>query len=101
MLDPGFGFGKLGAENLALLKDLQRLQRLRLPVLIGLSRKGFLAKAVEAARPGIAGIGRVAPTVAANAAAILSGAHLLRVHDVRPAVEAAAIVDGLLAELPA
>lgn len=105
VLDPGFGFGKLGAENLAMLARLDALHALELPLLIGLSRKGFLAKAVESARPLAAGsaedasLRRLYPTLAANVAAILGGAHILRVHDLRPAAEAAAIADALLAEV--
>lgn len=105
VFDPGFGFGKLSAENLAMLARLDALHALELPLLIGLSRKGFLAKAVEAARPLAAGaaedasLRRLYPTLAANVAAILSGAHILRVHDLRPAAEAAAIADALLAEV--
>ena len=96
VLDPGFGFGKLGAENLALLARLDALHALHLPLLIGLSRKGFLAKAVAAASPHPTD--RLHPTLAANVAAILAGAHILRIHDLRPAAEAAAIADALLAE---
>ncbi len=107
VLDPGFGFGKLGAENVALLAGLHALHTLGLPVLIGLSRKGFLARTVGATRPAradapeAAAARRLFPTLAANVTAILGGAHLLRVHDIRPAAEAAAIADAVLAENPA
>lgn len=105
VVDPGFGFGKLGGENLALLAGLDRLRAFELPVLIGLSRKGFLAKAVEAAWPGgvedQAALRRAYPTLAANVAAILGGTHIVRVHDLRPAAEAAAIADAVLAEVSA
>ena len=96
VLDPGFGFGKLGGENLALLARLDQLHALHLPLLIGLSRKSFLAKAVAATLPHP--VDRLHPTLAANVAAIFAGAHILRVHDLRPAAEAAAAADAILAE---
>ena len=103
VIDPGFGFGKLGPENLALLAHLRSLQSLGLPLLAGISRKGFLGQTVEAALApegrSAEFSGRLYPTLAANVAAVLGGAHLLRVHDLQPAAEAAAIADALLAEL--
>lgn len=89
VLDPGFGFGKRGKENFALLHRLNALHDAGRPLLIGLSRKGFLAPEVAASE-------RVAVTVAANTEAILQGAHVVRVHDVRETVEAAKRADELL-----
>ena len=99
VLDPGFGFGKRLGENYPLLARLNQLQQLNLPILAGVSRKGFLAHALaplyeEAPPPPEA---RLHATTAANVAAILAGAHIVRTHDVRPAVEAAAIADRILA----
>ena len=103
VLDPGFGFGKLGAENLALLAHFDRLQALGRPLLAGISRKGFLRQTVEAALPAHArsndAASQLYPTLAASVAAVLAGAHLLRVHDILPVAEAVAIADALLAEL--
>jgi dihydropteroate synthase len=96
VLDPGFGFGKRGVENFALLAGLGRLHELGRPLLIGLSRKGFLGEAVRDDGPG--SDARRTATVAANTAAILAGAHVLRVHDVAAAVAAVAVADALLAE---
>jgi dihydropteroate synthase len=98
VVDPGFGFGKRGAENFALLAGLGRLRELGRPLLIGLSRKGFLAEAVQPVQkkgqePAEA---RRIATVAANVAAIMAGAHVLRVHDVQAAREASAVADALL-----
>jgi dihydropteroate synthase len=93
--DPGFGFGKRGAENWALLAGFARLHELGRPLLAGLSRKSFLRDALgnlPAATPDPL---RTA-TTAANTAAILAGAHILRVHDVPAAREAAAIADAVL-----
>ena len=92
VLDPGFGFGKLGAENFTLLAGLSRFRGLGLPLLAGVSRKGFLAEAVA----GVGAADRGNATVAANVAAILGGAHILRVHDLQAAREAAAVGDALL-----
>jgi dihydropteroate synthase len=103
VIDPGFGFGKRLDENYPLLADLSALHRLHLPIMVGVSRKSFLTQGRQSgpvegghspsAHPGIA---RLHATTAANVAAILSGAHILRVHDVRPAVEAAVVADGVL-----
>lgn len=99
VLDPGFGFGKVGTENFALLAGLDQLSRLGRPVLAGLSRKGFLGAAVKSLQPADLPLadGRRTPTTAAQTAAILAGAHILRVHELQPAREAAAIADALLA----
>jgi dihydropteroate synthase len=93
VLDPGFGFGKLAEANYALLAGFGELRRLGYPVLAGLSRKGFLAA------PRLDGVpeDRLPGTLAANTAAVLAGAHVLRVHDVRAAVRAAGVADAILA----
>lgn len=91
VLDPGFGFGKLGAENFTLLSKLGQLHSLELPILAGLSRKSFLGKT-----SGISPDSREDATTAANTAAILAGAHLLRVHNVAAARHAAAVADAIL-----
>jgi dihydropteroate synthase len=104
VLDPGVGFGKRLDENYPLLAHLDQLQRFNLPILIGASRKGFLGYTLAESNP-LAALhpttpptdGRLHATTAANVAAILAGAHILRVHDVRPAAEAAAIADRILA----
>jgi dihydropteroate synthase len=107
VLDPGFGFGKLLDENYPLLAHLSELQQFELPILVGVSRKGFLAQTLaqslslsillDGASPSMED--RLHATNAANVAAILSGAHILRTHEVRPAVEAAAIADRILTAL--
>ena len=107
VLDPGFGFGKRLDENYSLLAHFDELQRFNLPLLAGVSRKSFLARTIsqhpslsvllEGATPSMDD--RLHATTAANVAAILAGAHILRTHDVRPAVEAAAIADQILAAL--
>jgi len=98
VVDPGFGFGKLGAENVPLLAGISRMSELGLPVLAGVSRKGFLGELVsgmQAAEMDVASARRTA-TIAANVAAILGGAHVVRVHEVRAAREAAAVADAVM-----
>ena len=98
-LDPGFGFGKNFEENYPLLANLGPLQRLGFPILAGTSRKSFIGRSVGKRRGGedAAAGDRLYGSLAAMVASILHGAHIVRVHDVRPAVEAAAIADEVLA----
>jgi dihydropteroate synthase len=107
VLDPGFGFGKRLDENYPLLAHFDQLQKFTLPLLAGISRKGFLAHTL-AQHPSLAILlngatpsmeDRLQATTAANVAAIFAGAHILRTHDVRPAVEAAAIADRIVETL--
>lgn len=99
ILDPGFGFGKRLGENYPLLAALERLQVLGLPILAGASRKSFLGNALAPLYEGTPppAEARLHATTAANVAAILAGAHVIRTHDVRPAAEAAAVADRILA----
>jgi dihydropteroate synthase len=103
VLDPGLGFGKRLDENYPILAHLDQLQRFNLPLLVGASRKGFLGHTLAESNPLAAALhstdARLHATTAANVAAIFAGAHILRVHDVRPAAEAAAIADRILAAL--
>lgn len=92
VIDPGFGFGKLGDENFSLLAHLQDLAEFDLPVLAGISRKRFLTAHMDDPTAEQ----RLGATVAANVAAIFCGAHLLRVHDVAAARAAAAVADTVL-----
>ncbi|HEX4008093.1 MAG TPA: dihydropteroate synthase [Acidobacteriaceae bacterium] len=101
VLDPGYGFGKMHDENYPLLAHLDELLSLGCPLLAGVSRKSFLGHSVAAAI-GAADVpvhARGNATLAATTAAILAGASIVRVHDVRPALEAAAIADAILAAL--
>jgi dihydropteroate synthase len=98
VVDPGFGFGKRGKENFALLAGLGRLHELGRPILIGLSRKSFLADAVRGVQADglVQAETRRTATIAGNVAAMFAGVHILRVHDVQAAREAAAVVDAVL-----
>jgi dihydropteroate synthase len=100
VLDPGFGFGKNFDENFQLLAHFDRLQRLGFPLLAGASRKSFIGRAIEGRTAKDAPASRrLYGSVAAMVASILRGAHMVRVHDVRPAVEAAAVADAMLAAM--
>jgi dihydropteroate synthase len=99
VLDPGFGFGKIHDANYPLLLGLPALATLGQPLLAGVSRKSFLGLTL-APLYGAAGapvLAREHATLAAATIAILMGASLVRVHQVRPAVEAALIADATLA----
>ena len=81
-LDPGIGFGKTHAHNLRLLRSVGRFVRLGSPLLIGHSRKGFIAHVL-----GDKQADRTAGTLGVSLAVARQGAHLLRVHDVRETVD--------------
>jgi dihydropteroate synthase len=99
LLDPGYGFGKRFNENFSVLARQQELLALGRPLLTGLSRKSFLGHALAPlyGNQGAPVHARETAGIAALVAAILHGASIVRVHDVRPAVEAARIVDAILA----
>lgn len=98
VLDPCYGFGKGFEENFALLARQEELLTLGRPLLAGLSRKSFLGRVLAPLHGGqSAPVGeREAASVAALTAAILHGAAIVRVHAVRPAVEAVQVADELL-----
>jgi dihydropteroate synthase len=79
-IDPGIGFAKRGPHSLAVLSRLGELSALGFPVMVGVSRKRFIAELTDEPVPA----NRVAGTVAANVAALERGARIFRVHDVRP-----------------
>lgn len=95
VLDPGYGFGKRGAANYALLARQDELLALGRPLAVGLSRKSFLGQTLTAINDGSAPAAqeRETASLAAMTAAILHGASVVRVHAVRAAVEAARIAD--------
>jgi dihydropteroate synthase len=97
VLDAGFGFGKNFEQNYPLLAGLGQLQRLGLPLLAGTSRKSFVGRSVGK-RLGheVSPADRLYGSLAAMVISILHGAHIVRVHDVRPSLEAAAIADEVL-----
>lgn len=80
--DPGFGFGKSVEQNYAMLDCLAEFAVLDLPLLIGLSRKSMITKVL-----GVSPADALGGTVALNMAALMGGAHILRVHDVKEATD--------------
>ena len=90
VVDPGFGFGKTLDENYALMAHLEELHLLQCPLLVGISRKSMIYKQLECT-PNEALNG----TTALHTVALLKGAHILRVHDVRAAVEAISLIEKL------
>ncbi len=96
VLDPGFGFGKVLDENYPLLACFDELHALGYPLLAGVSRKGFLGRTLaQMYGHDVPTDQRGTATVAAVTAAVLAGAHLVRVHDVKAAREAVAIADAI------
>ena len=97
-VDPGIGFGKTAEHNLSLLRHLDELVDTGLPVLVGTSRKSFLGRLTPDAGGEPSGPSdRLEATVATTAWAISRGADVVRVHDVRPAVQAARLAGGAVA----
>jgi dihydropteroate synthase len=90
VIDPGFGFGKTVAHNLALVRQLPDFVSLRLPVLMGMSRKSTIA-----AITGRPGDNYLAGSVALAVAAVLRGAHIIRAHDVAETVDALRIAQAV------
>ena len=91
ILDPGFGFGKEPvAGNLALMNEMERLLVMELPILVGISRKRMIHQLL-----GITPQESLNGTTVLNTIALMKGASILRVHDVRQAVEAVRIYEAL------
>ncbi|MBF1081925.1 MAG: dihydropteroate synthase, partial [Prevotellaceae bacterium] len=90
ILDPGFGFGKTAEDNFKLLKELDKLQALELPLLVGVSRKRMIHQTL-----GVTVDEALNGTTVINTAALLKGASILRVHDVKEAVQAVKLVEAI------
>jgi dihydropteroate synthase len=90
ILEPGFGFGKTLEQNYEVMAELEKLQVLELPLLVGVSRKYMIFK-----KFGCTPDEALNGTTALNTIALMKGAHILRVHDVREAVECVKIVESL------
>ena len=90
IIDPGFGFGKTLEHNYSLLADLHMFRFFELPVLCGLSRKSMVGKVLN-----ISPADALNGTTVLNTIALLKGANILRVHDVKQAAEAVKIVNSL------
>jgi dihydropteroate synthase len=92
VIDPGIGFGKTAAHNFELLRRLGEVVALGWPVLVGASRKSFLGSLPSALPPGE----RLEGTLAAVAVAVMGGASIVRVHDVRETKRVVEVVDAVL-----
>ncbi|MDN3619688.1 dihydropteroate synthase [Polaribacter undariae] len=90
IIDVGFGFGKTNTHNFEILKNLALFKSLEAPILAGISRKSMLYKTLD-----ISAQEALNATTSANTIALLNGANILRVHDVKEAVEAVKIVNQL------
>lgn len=90
ILDPGFGFGKTVEQNYQVLREMERMEALHLPVLVGVSRKSMIWKLL-----GCTPAEALNGTTVLNTLALAKGASILRVHDVREAVECVKLVNGL------
>ncbi|UCF78522.1 MAG: dihydropteroate synthase [Candidatus Eiseniibacteriota bacterium] len=91
IIDPGIGFGKKLEHNLTILKRLSEFRALKRPIMVGPSRKSFIGTLLD--RPVHE---RTSGTLAAVVASVMSGAAVVRVHDVRQAKEAVVIADAIL-----
>jgi dihydropteroate synthase len=93
VIDPGFGFGKNREENYPLLRRLEEFHELRFPLLVGVSRKSFIGRALAHNGTDAAVTDRLFGTLAAETVAIMKGAHIIRTHDVRACADAVRIAD--------
>ncbi|GLQ29691.1 dihydropteroate synthase [Litoribrevibacter albus] len=91
ILDPGFGFGKTLTHNLMLLKQLKQFESLKLPLLVGLSRKSMLGQ-ITGKEVGE----RMAASVSAAVLSAMNGANIIRVHDVAETVDALKVVQAVM-----
>lgn len=88
IIDPGFGFSKTVEQNYYLLNHLEEFSYLDLPILVGVSRKSMIYKALE-----LTPETSLNGTSVLNAIALMKGAHILRVHDVKEAVQTARLIE--------
>ncbi|MBI5150474.1 MAG: dihydropteroate synthase [Candidatus Omnitrophica bacterium] len=91
IIDPGIGFGKTVEHNLEIIRRLRCFEALKCPVLIGTSRKSFIGKLLHVDQTR-----RLEGSLATVAASILNGAHIVRVHDVRPTKQVAVMTDAIM-----
>ena len=94
ILDPGFGFGKTVNDNYQVMNELERMQMLNLPVLVGISRKSMIYKLM-----GTTPEDSLNGTTVLDTISLMKGANILRVHDVKEAVECVKIVQSLNSQI--
>ena len=95
-IDPGYGFGKRVQDNVELVRQLSRLAELGQPIVVGVSRKSIIAHLLG--DPKLPSNDRVWPTVALTGLLREKGAHIFRVHDVRPNFEALRMTEAILSD---
>lgn len=88
LLDPGFGFGKRTVHNIALIQQLEKIESLGQPLLVGLSRKSVLGQIIGADDVNV----RLHASLAASVIAAMKGAKIIRVHDVKATADALKVV---------
>ena len=94
ILDPGFGFGKTVQQNYELLSQMERLQVMELPILVGVSRKSMIFRTL-----GCTPDEALNGTTVLNTIALMKGAGILRVHDVKEAVQAVTLVSKITSDI--
>ena len=88
ILDPGFGFGKTFEHNIELLQHLESFQSLKLPLLVGLSRKSFIRKILSGEHDD-----HLSGSIAASIFSVIKGAKILRVHDIKETKSALKVIN--------
>ena len=91
VLDPGFGFGKTREHNISLIQQLEKLHRIGLPLLVGLSRKSVLGAIAGGDQNQ-----RLYASIAASVISAMKGAKIVRVHDVKATVDALKVLAAIL-----
>ncbi|MHA1409477.1 MAG: dihydropteroate synthase [Candidatus Odinarchaeia archaeon] len=89
IIDPGFGFGKTPEFNMVLLKEITKLKKFKLPILVGISRKSFIRTILESNNDEEILYGSIAATVIS----VLNGANIIRTHDVKETIPIVKIAD--------
>jgi dihydropteroate synthase len=95
-IDPGYGFGKRVQDNVQLIRQLGRFAELGQPVVVGISRKSTIAQLLG--NPKLPSPERLWPTVALTSLLREKGAHVFRVHDVRPNLEALRMTEAIVSD---
>lgn len=94
--DPGIGFGKSRSQDAYIINNISKIKLPNFPILIGLSRKRIIAQSSGCEKQDLNAL--MAGTLSANVVAIMGGANIIRVHDVKEAVYSAKTIDYLLKE---